>query len=44
MDPTALASKLFLAGGLTLIALWPYTVFVIMPINYKLMDGDGGLS
>jgi hypothetical protein len=41
LDPAALASKYFLAGGLTMLFVWPYTLYFIMPINYKLMDGDG---
>jgi hypothetical protein len=24
-----------------MISIWPYTLYSIMPTNYKLMDGDG---
>jgi hypothetical protein len=41
LNPAAAASKYFLAAGLTIISMFPYTLYFIMPTNYKLMDGDG---
>jgi hypothetical protein len=41
LEPAKLASKYFLGGGSAMLAIWPYTIFAIMPINYQLMDGDG---
>lgn len=41
LEPRRLASKIFFAGGTAMILLWPYTLVVIMPINRKLMNGNG---
>jgi hypothetical protein len=44
LEPNTLSSKLFLAGGTTMLLLWPYTLIVIMPINRKLMNDKGNES
>ena len=44
LNPVAAASKYFLAAGLAMISIYPYTLYAIMPTNYKLMDGDGNLN
>ena len=32
------SNLLWLAGALVLVAAWPYTMFVIMPVNHELND------
>jgi hypothetical protein len=33
MEPGRHSSKFFLGGGVAMLALWPYTMFALMPIN-----------
>ena len=40
LDKNHPGSKFFLASGLILLSIWPYTIAVIMPINNQLMEGD----